>query len=191
MKDMKDLRPDLDGKAAKIVAAMERRIPQQVGEMLVDGFRESFDLQQFNDAGASEWKQVERRKPGSRWYGFNYKSNSRVPTAARGYTAKGNPRRYGTRGGKTNYTGTATTRAILHGWGSSNLRDSIFLHTANRGRVIVASDQPHAKVHNEGESAKIFGRKSFKMPKRQFMGTSSRLNRRAKKIIDRIINQIL
>jgi hypothetical protein len=163
-KPLSQINADMEEKGRKIAAAIDTTIPVLVGEMLVDGFQKSFDLQKFNDEGAQPWKEVERRKQGSEWYGFNYKSNASVGTGARGYRPNGRPRRYGTRGGITNFTQTASTRSILLGWGSANLRGSIFLYEAKRGRVIVASDQPHAAVHNEGLEAEIFGKKAFKMP---------------------------
>ena len=188
---LSQLDDDLDRAGREIAQAINQRIPVLVGEMLVDGFQKSFDMQRFNDAGTAPWQQVQRRREGSPWYGFNYRSNYSVPAGSRGTHANGRPRRYGTRGGITNFTPTATTRSILLGWGSANLRGSIYLHTANRGRVIVASDQPHAQVHNEGGEAQIFGRKVFTMPKRQFMGHSTKLDNEAKEIIDNVITQII
>lgn len=188
---LSQLDDDLDRAGTQIAQAINRDIPVLVGESLVDGFQKSFDLQRFNDNGSAPWKEVKRRTEGNEWYGFNYKTNSSVPEGSRGYRANGRPRRYGTMGGTTNFSPTAATRSILLGWGSANLRGSIFLHTANRARVIVASDQPHAEVHNEGGEAYIFGRKKFTMPKRQFMGHSAKLDREAKQIIDTVITRII
>lgn len=185
------LNDDMQARADKVVQAINRDIPVLVGEMLVDGFRKSFDMQRFNDNGSAKWQEVERRKMGSEWYGFNYRSDYNVNPGSRGYRKSGRPRQYGTQGGITNYTPTATTRSILLGWGSANLRDSIYLHTARRGMVIIASDQPHAEVHNEGMEAKIFGRKTFTMPKRQFMGHSQKLDNEAKKLMETVFTKIL
>ena len=188
---MNQMGRDFSQRANQAAEAINNRIPIVVGEMLVDGFKKSFDLQRFNDDGSLPWKEVQRRKPGSPWYGFNYKSNYPVAGGSRGSYPNGKPRRYGTRGGITNYTPTASTRSILLGWGSANLRDSIYLFYARNARVIVASDQEHAQVHNEGQDARIFGGKAFKMPKRKFMGTSQKLNREAKQLIDNIFSRIL
>lgn len=191
MRDLKYLGHDLEGKSKKLVQAIQTRIPPLIGEHFVDGFRRSFQDQRFNEDGSQKWKQVKRRTPGDPWYGFNYKSNGKVGAGARGNYPSGNPRRYGTRGGITNYTSTATTRAILHGWGSVGLKMSIFLAHASRGLVVVASNKPYASVHNEGGTAKIFGGKTFKMPKRKFMGNSKKLDRGAKVIIDKVITKII
>jgi phage gpG-like protein len=190
-----NLPADFNLKADQIAKVIDSKIPQLVGEMLVDGFRESFDLQRFNDAGAEPWKEVKRRQTGNPWYGFSYVpgggANYRVPAGSRGNYPSGKARQYGTRGGKTNFSPRASTRAILLGNGSVNLRDSIYLRSARRGYIVVASDQPHAQVHNEGGSSRIFGRTAFTMPRRQFMGTSTRLNQKAKDIIDLVIKRIL
>jgi len=65
-------------------------------------------------------------------------------------------------------------RAILVD--SGDLRRSIVREPANKTQlsVKISTDLPYAKVHNEGTS---------KMPKRQFMGDSYKLNEMCKKII--------
>lgn len=191
MRNMSSMGRDIQLVGEKVAIGINGRIPKLIGEMLVDEFRESFDLQRFNDDGSTKWKQVKRRTVGSRWYGFQYGTNGAVPVGSRGYTKTGKPRRYGTRGGKTNYSSAATTRNILLGSGSVNLQDSIYLHSAARAQVIVATDQPHAQVHNEDLEASVFGRRKFKMPKRKFMGHSKKSDREAKQIIDRYFNTVL
>ena len=177
---------DFAKKAQRMAKAVDTHIPRALGEMLVDGFRDSFDMQRFNDAGSQPWEQVKRRIPGSPWYGFALGTNNRMPMGARG--GKGRP---GSRGGRTNFSTRATTRSILLGKGSSNLRDSIYVHSARAGRIVIASDQPHAEVHNEGKQARIFGRKTFKMPKRQFMGNSRHLLKVGSQLIEKEIKRIL
>lgn len=182
---------DLRRSAEDIERGINQRIPRLVGEMLVDEFRESFDMQRFNDYASEKWKNVKRRTYGSQWYGFSLGANGRVPTGSRGYRANGKVRRYGTRGGKTNFSQSATTRAILRGSGSINLQESIYVYSANRARIIVATDQPHAEIHNEGGRAKIFGRKEFTMPKRQFMGHSRKSDDQAEKIMNKYFNTVI
>jgi hypothetical protein len=46
-------------------------------------------------------------------------------------------------------------------------------------------------VHNEGLEASVFGKKKFKMPKRQFIGESARLNERIMALIKKDINNIV
>lgn len=189
--NFRDLPKDFKEKANKIDNEINNRLPKLIGEMLVDGFRESFDRQRFNDSGQTPWEQVKRRKSGNEWFGFSYKANYSVPTGSRGYTPKGKPKRFGVRGGLTNFSPRASTRAILIGSGSTNLRDSIYLNRALRAMIVVASDQPHASVHNEGGEIKVFGRVTKRVPKRRFMGTSTLLNLRAKKLIDQRLNTFL
>lgn len=157
---------DLKLKAKQMAAAINSDVPMLVGEMLVEGFKKSWDLQRFNDTGSPKWAEVERRKSGSDWYGFAYKN-------------------------KKNFSKRATTRNILYGSGSTNLRDSIILSSFTNRRIVISSNQPHAAVHNEGLNAKIFGRKTFQMPKRQFMGNSIFLHKKAKQIINKVIDKIL
>jgi phage gpG-like protein len=195
MPSLNQLPVDFNLKADQVAKVIDSKVPQLVGEMLVDGFRDSFDNSKFNDAGAEPWKEVKRRQMGNPWYGFSYVpgggANYRVPAGSRGNYPSGKPRRYGTRGGKTNFSPRAATRSILLGHGSTNLRDSIYLRAARRGYIVVASDQPHAQVHNEGGKSRIFGGKEFTMPRRQFMGTSTKLNQKAKDIIELVIKRIL
>lgn len=70
-------------------------------------------------------------------------------------------------------------RAILVD--SGDLRRSIVREPVNKSQlqVKISTDLPYAKVHNEGGTMKNGG----KMPKRQFMGDSYKLNELCKKII--------
>lgn len=70
-------------------------------------------------------------------------------------------------------------RAILVD--SGDLRRSIIREPVNKSQlqVKISTDLPYAKVHNEGGTMKGGG----KMPKRQFMGDSYKLNELCKKII--------
>jgi phage gpG-like protein len=191
MANFKDLPEDFKRKANQIGNAFNSRLPKMIGEHFVDGFKKSFDMQKFNDNGSQSWKQVKRRISGQPWFGFNYRTNGTVPSGSRGTYPSGKPRKYGTRGGITNFSTAATTRSILLGSGSVSLRNSIFLYKATNRQVIVASNKPHAQVHNEGGMAKVFGKKEFTMPKRQFMGNSSKLNEEAKPLIRKVIDSIL
>lgn len=178
------INPHLTRKANEIKNEIDNIIPSSVGKILVDGFKKSWDFQRFNDDGSTPWREVKRRTDGDPWFGFRYipggSAKYRAPSGGRPRTSS---RKY--------YSPRATSRAILFGDGSSNLRDSIVLRSATRGRVVIASDQPHAAVHNEGGTARIFGRKVFQMPKRQFMGTSGKLNRQAYSFITKRIKKIL
>jgi phage gpG-like protein len=52
------------------------------------------------------------------------------------------------------------------------------------------SNLVYAKIHNEGLMGKAWGKHSFKMPKRQFMGYSRVLDLRIRKIFDSRITKI-
>lgn len=185
------LLPDMQDRAKRLADGINNQLPRLIGDMLVDAFRKSWRQQSFNDTGAPPWKEVKRRTPGSPWYGFNMKSNSKVPSGSRGLTKGGKDKQFGTKGGKTNFTATATTRYILLGWGSSGLRDSIFVSRAANGTVAVASNKPHAKVHNEGGTIRVFGKKTVTVPKRQFMGHSSIAEKQARRMIGKYITNIM
>ena len=177
---------DLRRRSREIERAYNDRIPRLVAAEYRDGFRESFALQRFNDDGTAAWPQVKRRTIGQRWYGFQYGTNYAVPVDSRG---KG--KQYGTRGGRTNFSPRATTRAILLGKGSAQLRDGIYIAQARNRLIVIASPHEHAAVHNEGLDSRIFGRKSFKMPQRKFMGNSRAIEREAIDTISTVIDNIM
>lgn len=77
----------------------------------------------------------------------------------------------------------AGSRAILVKSGA--LRRSLFKYRSGVYQMTIKSPLPYAKVHNDGLKA---GRNGFKMPKRQFVGNSSKLIAKISKIIDRKIN---
>ncbi len=90
-------------------------------------------------------------------------------------------------------------RAILVGQGSGRLRDSIRVISAKPSSIVVGTDVPYAKIHNEGGKVKGVrnvrpykrqpkGRKrhnvkghtrkvNYTMPQRKFIGNSKTLNR--------------
>lgn len=71
-------------------------------------------------------------------------------------------------------------RAILVKTG--RLRRSIRLRQASFEKILILSDVKYAAIHNEGLG---------KMPKRKFMGNSTRLNKRINKVIQRFIREAL
>jgi phage gpG-like protein len=74
-------------------------------------------------------------------------------------------------------------RAILVD--SGDLKRSIIREPVNKTQlsVKISTDSDYAKIHNEGLMGKAYGKYPFKMPKRQFMGDSYKLNELCKKII--------
>ncbi|MDR1846744.1 MAG: hypothetical protein LBR17_01320, partial [Bacteroidales bacterium] len=59
------------------------------------------------------------------------------------------------------------------------------------GEAHIVSNLPYSAVHNEGGQAKVFGKYSFTMPKRQFMGNSERLQNDISDKINYEMNQLI
>jgi len=150
----------------KVNGAVSMNIPQAIARVGLEHFRESFDLQRYNEAGEAPWAQVERRKRGSDWYGFRL-------------------------GNKKSFSQAAITRNILYGHASSKLRDSIFIKEASARGVEWASSSDHATIHNKGGMFKIFGKKRTAMPKRQFMGMGTRLRGKIKFTVRTELKRVL
>jgi phage gpG-like protein len=74
-------------------------------------------------------------------------------------------------------------RAILVD--SGDLRRSIIRQPVNKAQlsVKISTDLVYAKIHNEGLMGKAYGKHPFKMPKREFIGNSYKLNENCKKIV--------
>ena len=85
---------------------------------------------------------------------------------------------------------TRGTRAILVKTG--DLRKSIIRNPANRAALTVkiSTDLAYAKIHNEGGMGKAYGKHSFKMPKRQFIGDSYNLNEKVKAVIVKRLDKV-
>lgn len=116
-----------------------------IGVEAVNHYKESFQNEGFTDETLNPWKDVQRRNPSSRWYGHS------------GQTGK--------------FSQARTTAKILSGE-TRELQNAItYRHIA--GGVRVSNDKPYASVHNYGGRAKIYGKKEFQMPKRQFIGRSA------------------
>jgi len=116
----------------------------------------------------------------SNWFGFKLGAKQRRPGVR--------PRK---KDGRGNYSPAATTRAILFGSGSSRLRDGIFVAKATRQAVIVANRNKHASLHNTGGRFKVFGKRTAIMPKRQFMGTGTRLQGRLQEFLRIELKRVL
>ena len=146
----------------------------------VKHFKQSFKDGGFTDGSLEKWKEVERRKPKSGWYGFQLGTNGKHPTRKRKRGSKA----------KSNFSPRATKRGILLGSGSSTLRDSIRQIKRTKTFVKIGSEIDYADVHNFGLNAKIFGKQTFKMPKREFVGESKKLNKNISKKIERIVKKV-
>lgn len=173
---------DLKAAIVKHFAEVEnyrRNIAPEVGaKIALEHFQDSFKNQGFTDKSLQKWPEVERRKPDSPWYGFEHGGTAPRPGAKK--SKKGDAPK------KTHFKQIATERDILLPEGAQ-LYASVKSSTGD-ARFKISSDRPHASVHNFGESAKIFGKKSFTMPKRQFIGYSAVLN---KKLHDKFIDDLM
>ena len=74
-----------------------------------------------------------------------------------------------------NGKGAAKTRAILVGSGRLRRDVANSLKQANFDKIIFRVENPYAQIHNEGGQGKAFGKYTFKMPKRQFIGQTKEL----------------
>ena len=110
-----------------------------------------------------KWQDVKRRDPNSPWYGHS------------GQTGKKSESR--------------KTAKILDGE-TGELKGATSWRREG-DRVIITNDKPYAQVHNEGLPAKIYGKKVFQMPKRQFIGVTPKLKKSIQNKIERDITKII
>ena len=110
-----------------------------------------------------KWQNVKRRELDSPWYGHS------------GQTGK-----------KSNSRKTAK---ILDGE-TGELKNATTWRREGK-RVIISNEVPYAKVHNDGLPAKIYGKKLFMMPKRQFIGVTDKLKTTIQNKVERDITNIL
>lgn len=163
---LEELNAKIKEKMSEIRQFQERDLPDIVGMEAVNHYKKSFAKEGFTDETLNPWKDVKRRDPASPWYGFSL-------------------------GNKKNFSQPRTTDKILTGE-TRELQNSID-YVKKADRVTVYSDKKYAAVHQFGLPAKIFGKKSFIMPARPFIGKSAVLikNIRSKIVrsLDNIINK--
>ena len=145
--------------------------PETGARIALTHFQDSFRNQGFTDKALVKWKDVKRRDPNSAWYGFERYGTA--PRRGEKKRKKGDPVK------TTNFSPNATKRNILLPKGSK-LFASI-KSTTGDATFKILSDRPHASVHNYGEPAMIFGKKTFTMPKRQFIGDSQVLRNKLRR----------
>ncbi|HSW64964.1 MAG TPA: phage virion morphogenesis protein [Dissulfurispiraceae bacterium] len=167
---------------------MENRVPRIVGTEAVNHFKESFDNQAFTDLNPSAWKPAKRTRPYSPWFGFEAGARTRVPA---NHPRRGGKGKYKARKPNpiTNYSPAAIRRKTLSG-ATGDLRDSI-QYRIEGNSVFVFSNLPYAQVHNTGGNISVFGRKTTRLPQRQFIGQSIKLTARVKHLVMKDINIVL
>lgn len=83
----------------------------------------------------------------------------------------------------------AASRDTLVGKGGGHLKDS-FEVDVRKSEVHIRNTREYAKIHNEGGSINTY-KASIKIPKRQFMGHSKKLDEESGEKMDFIIEKIL
>lgn len=73
---------------------------------------------------------------------------------------------------------------------SGRLRRSLRRQKLGKYGVVILTDVPYAKIHNDGLMGRAWGKYPFKMPKRQFMGPSRIMNDKISRMIDRSIKKV-
>ena len=81
---------------------------------------------------------------------------------------------------------SAGGRAVLVKTG--DLVNSLEIESANWKRIRIKSDLPYSAIHNEGKQGLAWGKHSFKMPKRKFMGNSRTLTNQLKEKMEKKMN---
>jgi len=86
--------------------------------------------------------------------------------------------------------GSKNKSAILVQSGRLRRDVSNSLKQANWDKIIFKVDNPYAAIHNFGLMGKAFGKHSFKMPQRQFIGDTKELRNKQLELIKRSIGSI-
>ncbi len=137
-----------------------------LGREAINHFQASFDNEGFTDKTLHKWREVKRRLPNSPWHGHS------------GQTGKFSP--------------AHTTAKILNGQ-NKELRNAFSYESIEQG-VKIINTKPYAAVHQYGLPAKIYGKKTFQMPARPFVGNSeiltSNINGKIKREFKRILTTL-
>ena len=91
--------------------------------------------------------------------------------------------------GKKGRVKSVGSRALLVK--SGRLKRSIKLKNKTFSLIKISSSLPYSEIHNEGLMGKAWGKHSFKMPKRQFIGDSEKLRKQILNEIEKTFNSIL
>jgi phage gpG-like protein len=161
--NLDDFKKEIAAKMDEIVLYRNEKLPGVVGDLAVHHYKNSFINEGFTDTTLEKWPEVERRKPDSPWYGFKLNV-------------------------KNNFSETRAVDKILSGE-TKDLQQSI-TSEKSPGRVTVGTDRIHAAVHQFGQNAKVFGKTTFKMKARPFIGKSEVLNQAIREKMERDLERI-
>ena len=148
------------------LATSRRELLKRLSEQAQNYFVSSFKKQAWN---GQPWKEVQRREEGTK--AFKYPKT-------KGLQRRTQPILIG--------AGWQKRGGTLHRAVSTMARTAEL--TAGGFRMIV--DLPYAEIHNEGGQGKAFGKYSFTMPKRQFVGQTEELTQKQTKTIEKVITKI-
>lgn len=157
---------------AKVIEAKKQKLQEfmrssqlkdDVGREAVAHFKGSFENEGFTDETLNPWKEVERRKPESPWFGHS------------GQTRK--------------FSLERTSAPILNG--ETGLLKNSIRYTYLPDGVRISNSAPYAAVHQFGLPAKIYGKKQITMTPRPFIGKSKVLKRNIEDKIKREILEIM
>jgi phage gpG-like protein len=138
------------------------KMVEAAGVLAVNHFTKSFSDGGFTDETFVPWK---KRKRG-------------IDTYKRG------------RRGESGVKSLGIDRGILIGKaGAGRLSRSIRSRRFGSLSAKISTDVIYARIHNDGLMGKAFGKYPFKMPKRQFIGYSGKLNRQIIAFIDKNIKK--
>ena len=118
------------------------------------------------------------------WYKMNFRKQGFDDNGVQSWKPR-KRERYRTRSGKAV---DDTNRAILTK--SAELKNSLRKRKTGLTRGVIESDKEYANIHNEGLMGKAWGKHSFKMPQRKFVGYSERLHKNLTFVITGKINRI-
>jgi len=176
-------------KVTRLKRYLEKDAPVIMGTEAVKHFQQSFYDEGFTDSYLNKWKPSKRKDSSSQWYGFLYRATTPLPNNHP--RRKGSKKKYKPRKSNpiTNFSRAATNRKTLTGY-TGDLKDSIKFKKTIHG-VVVYSDLPYAKMHNEGGYVNVFDKKRIRLPKRQFIGKSAKLENKLRYMIMKDIRNLL
>ena len=138
------------------------KVVDAMGVLAANHFTRSFSNGGFTDESFAPWK---KRKRGVDTYKRSRRGDSGVKSLG-------------------------IDRGILIGKaGAGRLSRSIRSKRFGSLSAKIYTDVPYAKIHNNGLMGRAWGKYSFKMPKRQFIGYSGQLNRKLIAFIDKNIKK--
>lgn len=164
--DINSFQRKIAGKMAEMRRYLEgSEVRELMGGIAINHFQAAFHREGQEDSSGKvqPWKEVERRKPTSPWYGHS---------------------------GQTGKFSNGRTKAKILTGETGHLYNS-FTYVPSSTGIKVRNLAPYARVHQYGLPAKIYGKKPFTMPKRPFMATSPGLVKEIKKEITVELTKIL